>query len=215
MAYSYYQATPLLLNVVTNFSITSVTSVTSSTACCSSWDTLELLGSMLAMQNAIVAAPPTPEELEAARAAAAVYNEERKKAKTRANALLISLLNEQQRAQFEEFKSFDLVTNGRVYRIQPGRKVQQMDPATQKAITVFCIQPEFNHNLPDEDIAISQKLFLETDEAAFLATANEWKVGTGDTPIDIQAPILPPYPDELAVAEQAMFEPQAEIEAAA
>lgn len=107
-----------------------------------------------------------------------VENEKREKvrvaAKERARRLLVSILSEEQRAQFEKENHFDLEVNGRLYRILPGSRVQKLDPITKKVKSHLCIHPHNSYELPGEDVAVSQKLLLESNEAEFLKLANEW-----------------------------------------
>jgi hypothetical protein len=100
----------------------------------------------------------------------------REAAKKRAREALLLILDFRQREQFEREDCFELETStSQIYRIRPGSRVERLDPNTKKAVSLYCIHPELHHGLPAEDVAISQKLWLETDEATFLRTANETK----------------------------------------
>ena len=100
--------------------------------------------------------------------------EVRRKARVRARELLRQTLTDMQREQLEKEEAFELQVGDRLYRIRLGRKVERLNVATKKVEKLFCIHPDFEHRLPEEDIAISQKLLLETDEGKFLSVANEW-----------------------------------------
>lgn len=98
---------------------------------------------------------------------------QREQAQARGRAILLSVLDKNQREQLEKSKSFELQVNDRLYRIIPGNRVERLNVATKKAISYFCIHPEYGHDLCADDIAVSQKLLLESDEPAFLKLANE------------------------------------------
>jgi hypothetical protein len=113
---------------------------------------------------------PETEEQRLERAIALFEYEARRK---RARATLLTVLTAAQRKQFKKHEHFDLQVNGRLYRVRPGRRVERLDPKTKKVESRFCIHPASEHNLPDEDVALSQKLFLESNERDFLRLANE------------------------------------------
>ena len=119
----------------------------------------------------VASAEPTPEQMIEWASAEAV----RQKAKGRARELLHSLLTDPQREQLEKDNSFELNVGSRIYRIRTGLRVERLNPATKKIESYFCIHPDLSHNLPAEDVAISQKLYLETNEELFLKIANETK----------------------------------------
>jgi hypothetical protein len=93
----------------------------------------------------------------------------------RAKAALFLMLTKTQREQLKREQSFELQVNARLYRIRPGSRVERLDPVTKKAESYFCIHPELGHDLPQEDVAIGQKLLLEANEQEFLRIANETK----------------------------------------
>lgn len=93
----------------------------------------------------------------------------------RAKDALLSVLTEAQRQQLETEKCFELQVNERLYRVRPGSRVERLDPQSKQIESYFCIHPELRHNLPSEDVALSQKLLLETNEKEFLRIANETK----------------------------------------
>jgi hypothetical protein len=96
-------------------------------------------------------------------------------AKERARHLLCSLLDEEQTTQLMKDNSFELQVGDRLYRVRPGCRVERLEKTTKKVESYFCIHPDLAHNVPHYDWAISQKLWLETDEAGFLRIANETK----------------------------------------
>jgi hypothetical protein len=112
---------------------------------------------------------PTPAELQK------MEEDKRRRdaARQRARDLLCSTLTDQQREQLHKENAFDLEVAGRIYRIRPGRKVERL-ALDGKAEALFCIHPDFSHGLPEDDVALSQKLLLEADEAAFLRIANKF-----------------------------------------
>lgn len=119
--------------------------------------------------------PETPEQTAARLAQEAKWDEEQKQIAARARELLEAVLNAEQREQLKKESFFDLETSsGRIYRIKPGRKVERLDPVTKKATSLFCIHPIVP--VPADDIAVSQKMWLDTDEEGFLKTANETKL---------------------------------------
>lgn len=112
----------------------------------------------------------------------------REKAKTRARETLLFLLDPRQREQLEAENAFELEVGSRRYRIRPGRKVERLD-AAGRVTSFFCAHPPTHLGLPADDIAISQKLWLETDENGFLAIANETRCGVfeGDEQLNLAA----------------------------
>lgn len=109
----------------------------------------------------------------------------------RAREALLSVLTDVQRRQYETEKHFELQVNDRLYRVRPGCRVERLDPQSKQIQSYFCIHPALSHNLPSEDVALSQKLLLEANEKEFLRIANETKAGT----------VAPDYPREAAINE--------------
>ncbi len=101
------------------------------------------------------------------------YRREEAARKARATEALVSVLNEKQREQFTKDRHFELQVNAKLYRIRPGSRVERLDPKTKAVQSYFCIHPPTEHGLPAEDVAIAQKLHLESDETSFLKIANE------------------------------------------
>lgn len=95
--------------------------------------------------------------------------------RARAKNVLVSVLNEKQREQFEAEKHFELEVNDRLYRVKPGMRVERLEKGSKKVLSYFCIHASHEYNLPAEDVALSQKLLLETNETEFLRVANETK----------------------------------------
>ena len=118
--------------------------------------------------------PLTPEQEEEIRKQAEATEKKRVAAKDRARRLLVSILSDDQRQQYEKENSFELQVNGRFYRIHPGGRVAKLDPVTKKPKSHLCIHPHNAYELPGEDWAVSQKLLLESNEEEFLKLANEW-----------------------------------------
>jgi hypothetical protein len=96
---------------------------------------------------------------------------EREAAKRRARFLLLSLLNERQRAEFEANEFFHVHTReGNRYRLRvAGLPVRVDDEGKQ--LESLCIHPVDN-SLPAEDALLMHKLHLETDETSFRTVAN-------------------------------------------
>lgn len=109
------------------------------------------------------------------------YAAKEKVRKARARAALVTVLTREQREQFEVHEHFELQVNGRLYRVCPGKRVERLDPHTKTVQSYFCIHPDHSHDLPSEDVAISQKLLLEANESEFLRIANETKAGPSYT----------------------------------
>lgn len=110
----------------------------------------------------------------------AIATEERKllaekqaAAKVKAKQILRMTLSKRQREDFEAAGTFELMVNERLYRIRPGCRVERLDPVTKAIRSYFCIHPANHYELPHEDVALSQKLLLEANEAEFLRLANE------------------------------------------
>jgi hypothetical protein len=135
----------------------------------------------------------------------AAYEEERraaanrrKEAEARAMKLLISVLNEQQKADLRRDKHFFVdAPSGRLYRIDYGThgNVKVVDRRTRQVIESPCIQPQ---GVPAGDANLMQKLLIETAEDMFRAHANISPVGGsviyGDTALltgDRLADVIP------------------------
>jgi len=92
----------------------------------------------------------------------------RRRARQRAEALLLAWLSPDQRAQYRSRGLFEVTTaTGRRYRVCPGGVVG-LEPRGW----AYCIEATSPVPLADELLAF--KLLLETDEQRFLATAHRY-----------------------------------------
>jgi len=107
------------------------------------------------------------------------WAEQRRKARETAKALLTMLLDAQQKEQLEKKRYFDVISKkGRKYRIREGIAGNvRLVKADGKEALQLCIHP---NGVPEEDAMLAQKLMLETDEDAFLKTANLTRLMTDD-----------------------------------
>lgn len=99
------------------------------------------------------------------------WAEQRKKARETAKALLEMLLDAQQKEQLASKKYFDVISKkGRKYRIRESiaGNVRLLEDSGRESVQL-CIHPV---SVPEEDAMLAQKLMIETDEDAFLRTAN-------------------------------------------
>jgi hypothetical protein len=121
--------------------------------------------------------PPTPEQLaerkrieDAARLERLKAEDQRKASKARARKLLVEHLSAAQRETYERLGYFDVVVEGKHYRIEQGShgNVRLLD-AKGHTVESYCVQPR---NVPDEDAMLSQKLALELAREEFFAKAN-------------------------------------------
>lgn len=97
---------------------------------------------------------------------------EHERANTRAEKLLVEMLSPQQAEELRASGHFHVrLLNGRRYRISRGQhgNVVEVDGAG-RGLRSLCVQPV--GHLPDADAMLAQKLWLETDEATLLRTAN-------------------------------------------
>lgn len=91
-------------------------------------------------------------------------------AKERAEALLLSCLDEEQKAELRAHDRFHVTApSGRRYCIKRGR-AGNVSARDGNRIVRYCIHDYVG--LPDADTMLGQKLMLETDESGFLETAN-------------------------------------------
>lgn len=100
----------------------------------------------------------------------------RERAGDRARATLLSLLNAEQRAQYERDGQFVVQgSDGGRYRIRRGVAQNIEDLSVPYRGTILCAHPGMRvegGDLPTEDAMIAQLLMLRFDEPAFLAVAN-------------------------------------------
>lgn len=87
----------------------------------------------------------------------------------RADKLLVECLSAAQRDSLTRLGYFDVEVRGKTYRIKRGTHGNVEEIVDGKPKRRFCIQPD---GVPRGDAMLSQKLFLEADEAAFLRIAN-------------------------------------------
>lgn len=86
---------------------------------------------------------------------------------SKAKKLLVDQLNEEQKADFEKFKKFDVkAADGRIYTISHDRSFNVKGPDGVK----YCGQLE---DAPIEDQMLAQKLLLEHDPNKFFKNANK------------------------------------------
>jgi hypothetical protein len=89
--------------------------------------------------------------------------------------LLREWLSPEQKAQFDTFKSFDVIgcNSGKSYRIQYGisANVVELDDAGRPTMG-WCFVPA--GNLVTGDVMLAQKIALETDERCALAVARQF-----------------------------------------
>ncbi len=117
-------------------------------------------------------------EAELAAANARYYEEQRavenrrKEAEDRAMKLLVSVLNDQQKADLKRDRHFFVeAPSGRLYRIDYGThgNVKLVDRVTRRVVEHLCIQP---NGVPAGDANVMQKLMIETAEDVFRSHAN-------------------------------------------
>lgn len=92
-------------------------------------------------------------------------------ARDKARALLVSMLSEKQRAEYETRKRFEVVSSkGRRFQIRQGThgNVSLLNDKGQP-VTNYCGQP---NGVPTEDAMLAQMLQLRYDEDAYLRHAN-------------------------------------------
>ncbi|GAC1589689.1 MAG: hypothetical protein NVS3B5_22210 [Sphingomicrobium sp.] len=93
-------------------------------------------------------------------------------AAARALRLLMSLLNEEQAAQYRSERAFEVRGHsGRRYRLRHGW-ARNIEVLTDEGRVTECLCIHPNQALPFADNLLMQKLFLETDEVAFRRLAN-------------------------------------------
>lgn len=98
---------------------------------------------------------------------------ERQAADVRAKELLVAVLSETQKAEFEKNETFTVISKDgeRRYRVKKGwsHNVERIDVAGKKLHTL-CAHP--SQTVPEYDNMIAQLLFLEHSEDEFLKVAN-------------------------------------------
>lgn len=149
---------------------TASTSVTANTCTWDAWARLDIhreMNRLIAAAESSLAAPSPP---------APIITADEIEAKARAERLLVENISPKQREQLRLHGYFDVEIGGNTYRIKRGRQgnVFSLD-GRGGLIERLCIHPEAY--VPDADTMLAQKLLLETDEAAFLRTANHTRLG--------------------------------------
>ncbi len=99
---------------------------------------------------------------------------QRDEVELRARNLLLSCLTPEQRAMYEKEFKFRVVSNlGNVFELHRKRMhgVFKLDMQGNR-IEEWCVTP--HGRIPVDDILLSQKLMLETDEAALRSESNIW-----------------------------------------
>lgn len=125
---------------------------------------------------------PTPEELRAQKEQREQYARDREAlrlitidADTRAKALLLDHLDDQQKRDYAEKDHFDVEVDGKTYRIQPGThgNVIELGLVGEKEVAIrrFCI-PSRVPGMPEADVHLSQKLMIEGAMDEFERIAN-------------------------------------------
>lgn len=95
-----------------------------------------------------------------------------------ARELLLSVLSEEQRKEYERDKAFHVeAKDGTRYRLKHGwaGNVEELNELGI-AIARYCIHP--NVQIPEADNLVAQKLMLETDPERFRRTANRTDLAT-------------------------------------
>lgn len=97
---------------------------------------------------------------------------EQDQAEARARELLLSLLSEEQREQLDQ-GYFEVVSSlGRTWRIRTGGIVGNLALLNGDGVPMVTICGHLPGQVPLSDHLIAQKIWLETDEVAFLDVAN-------------------------------------------
>lgn len=118
-----------------------------------------------------VAPQPTAAELKAAKKAADDRQQERVEAETRALTLLLDMLTEQQRDEFQKYRHFTVHGRNWRYRIRKGH-AGNVDVVDKNGIISHRLCAHPSYTVPDFDAMLAQKLMLEDDEDSFLSIAN-------------------------------------------
>lgn len=154
---------------------------TSSSTCWQTWSSGTTAGNTFVAQGdqPVVWVAPSTEELSAIEQDRQRFAHEmeereqrRKESNARAEALLKSLLTDDQRRSLEQMKQFAIRSQtGKPYRIRlsGSMNVDELDEQG-KVLHTYCLVPK--ENLPLHDNLAIQKLMLETAEADFLRIAN-------------------------------------------
>lgn len=127
----------------------------------------------------------TAEVEEAFQGALFIFRERRRAGpRNRALALFRSWLSKGEREELRQRRHVTLVGERHRYRILPATGITQRVERRKSrwyAVATYCLHP--SDWVPPGDVALAHYLLLKTDEAAFLATANEhaiespWEAG--------------------------------------
>ncbi len=99
--------------------------------------------------------------------------QEREAITVRARSLLMEHLNAEQRQEYEKSNHFHVRgSRGRRYRIKCGR-AHNVYTVNDDGLLIVEHCAHVLENVPNEDNILAQKLLIEHDEDAFLATANQ------------------------------------------
>lgn len=155
------------------------TSATSAGIVWGIWASASTSGSVTLSSSRYVA-PPETEEVRLAREARQreqeLLRQEKLRiqaeAKQKSEALLVSLLDAQQRKELEEQNAFMVLSQlNKRYRIRRGRSMNVDELDTEgKKIATLCAHP--SEAVPDADTMVAQMLMLTHNEQAFLKVAN-------------------------------------------
>jgi hypothetical protein len=137
-------------------------------------------GSYVITRQGYQAPQLTPEQIAAAEQRQAEYvkaqaelQAKQKRAKAKAEQLLVEHLTEEQEKAWKENRAiFVTAKSGRRFKIKEGRagNIEEIN-AEGKSIRSFCVHVE-PYNVPDADNVLAQKLALEHNEEALLRVAN-------------------------------------------
>jgi hypothetical protein len=160
---------------VSNWYTTGAATQLANAAASQSWYTLMGgLGSLgSAGLSSLTQPPETPEETAARVKRAEEHEAKRKAASLRAENLLFTILTPSQVRQYTDDDYFDVVIDGRTYRIKKGysRNVELIEAG--KPTALYCAHPRDAHSAPVPDAMLAQLLMLKTNEADFLKIANK------------------------------------------
>lgn len=110
----------------------------------------------------------------------ALYENQRRKiaiAAKKAERLLHRELTEAQKKDLMERKHFFVRSrSGRLYKVKYGKthNVVIVDPVSFQELLELCVTAENGHELPEYDVMLAQKLWVEIHEADMLRKANIW-----------------------------------------
>lgn len=121
--------------------------------------------------------PETPEQAAARLKLIAEQEAKRKAASMRAEHLLFTILTPSQVKQFRDDMYVEQEIGGRIYRLHGNSRsgnVVLMENGKPKF--KYCAHPKDAHDVPIQDVLLSQLLMLKTNEQEFLRLANRTAV---------------------------------------